>query len=83
MSSDHFVMVRSMPCKLRSEVHINGQCIADPVSKGTTLGSTKTGLIGKIRAKRAKLMTFEGRKSVVPGYSILAGEENHEASCKM
>jgi hypothetical protein len=71
-TEEHVVMVGSWPCKVSSEIHINGQCISEPVreDKGKT---TATELADEKDLKRECVVPPKGREVVGPGYSRLIG----------
>jgi hypothetical protein len=65
-------MVGSWPCKVSSEIHINGCCVSEPVHEDK----------GKITApkpeerkdpKRARVVLSKGCEVVRPGYSWVTG----------
>jgi hypothetical protein len=64
----NIVMVGLWPCKVSSKVHINGQCVSEPVreDKGKT-----TAMEPKDRKdpKRAQVVLSKGREVVGLGYS--------------
>jgi hypothetical protein len=62
------MMVGSWPCKVSSEIHINGRCISEPVheDKGKTMA---TELEDMKDPKRARVVLSKGREVVGPGYS--------------
>jgi hypothetical protein len=65
-------MVGSWPCKLSSEIHINGQRISEPVheDKGKT---TAMKLADEKDLRRERVVLPKGREVVGPGYSRLIG----------
>jgi hypothetical protein len=64
------VMVGSWPCKVSSEIHINGRRISQPVreDKGKTIATEPE---DKKDPKRACVMLSKGHEVVGPGYSRL------------
>jgi hypothetical protein len=62
------VMLGSWPCKVSSEIHINGRRVSEPVheDKGKT---TATKLEDEKDSKRARVVLSKGREVVGPGYS--------------
>jgi hypothetical protein len=66
-------MVGSWPCKVSSEIHINGRCVSEEVreDKGEV-----TALKSKDEKdpKRTRMVLSKGREVVGLGYSRLAGD---------
>jgi hypothetical protein len=71
-TEEHIVMVGSWPCKVSSEIHINGRCVSEPVreDKGKM---TATKPEDEKDPKRARVVLSKGREVVRPGYSRLTG----------
>jgi hypothetical protein len=67
-TEEHVVMLGSWPCKVSSEIHINGRRVSEPVheDKGKT---TATKLEDEKDLKRARVVLSKGREVVGPGYS--------------
>jgi hypothetical protein len=65
---EHIIKVGSWPCKVSSEIHINGRCVSEPVheNKGKTMAPV---LEDRRDPKRARVVLSKGREVVWPGYS--------------
>jgi hypothetical protein len=65
------MMVGSWPCRVSSEVHINGRRVSDPIreDKGKAVA---TGQEDEKDPTRARVMLSQGREVVGPGYSKLS-----------
>jgi hypothetical protein len=63
-------MVGSVPCRLSSEVHVDGCCVGG--SSGNATDSQVQTATGEKIPKHARLMSREGREIVRPGYSAQA-----------
>jgi hypothetical protein len=70
---DQVMMVGMVSCRLRSEVHVNGQRVTNTIQGRVVDGQEKTDADSEARPKRAKNWTIEGREVVDPSYSTLAG----------
>jgi hypothetical protein len=66
------VIVGSCPCKVSSEIHINGRRVSEPVheDKGKT---TATELKDRKGPKGARVVLSKGHKVVGPSYSRVTG----------
>jgi hypothetical protein len=62
------MMVRSWPCKVSSEIHINGRRVNEPVceDKGKTMAPKPD---DRSDSKRAHVVLSMSREVVGPGYS--------------
>jgi hypothetical protein len=61
-------MVGSWPCKVSSEVHINGRCVSEPFREDK-IKMTATKPEYRKDLKRARLVLSKGHEVVGPGYS--------------
>jgi hypothetical protein len=65
-AEEHIVMVGSWPCKVSSEIHINGRRVIEPVRKDKgKMMNTKPE--DEKDPKRARVVLFKGREVVGPG----------------
>jgi hypothetical protein len=66
------MMVGSWPCKVLSEIHINGRCVSEPVheDKGKTMATESE---DEKDSKRGSVVLSKGHQVVGPGYSSLTG----------
>jgi hypothetical protein len=71
-TKEHIMMVGSWPCKVSSEIHINGRCVSEPVceDKGKMMAPEPE---DKRDLKRAHVVLSKGHKVVRPGYSRVTG----------
>jgi hypothetical protein len=71
-TEEHIMMVGLWPCKVSYEVHINGQCVREPVreDKGK---ATVPELEDEKDPKRTRRVLSKGREVVRLGYSRLKG----------
>jgi hypothetical protein len=69
--AEDVVMIGSMPCRLASEVHVDGQHIARKAVKlnDGTKGEADARRRMIIGSKHPRTLTAEGREVVGPGYS--------------
>jgi hypothetical protein len=65
------MMVASWPCSVLPEVHINGQCISDPVCEDKGKAAAM-GQEDEKDLKRAHVVLSQGCEVVGPGYSKLS-----------
>jgi hypothetical protein len=65
-------MVGSWPCKVSSEIHINGRRVSEPVheDKGNTMAPEPE---DRKDPKRACVVLSKGREVIIPGYSRVIG----------
>jgi hypothetical protein len=65
---EHIVMVGSWPCKVSSEIHINGRRVSEPVREdaGKTMAPEP---VDNRNPKRARVVLSKGREVVGMGYS--------------
>jgi hypothetical protein len=68
-TEEHIVMVGSWPCKVSSEIHINGQCVSELVheDKGKTMATEPEDK----DSKRARVVFSKGHEVAGLGYSRL------------
>jgi hypothetical protein len=71
-TKEHVMMVGSWPCKVSSEIHINGQRVNEPVreDKGKMMAPESE---DRKDPKRAHVVLSKGREVVGPGYSRVTG----------
>jgi hypothetical protein len=71
-TEDHVMMVGSWPCKVSSEININGRCVSEPIceDKGKTTAPKPE---NRKDLKRACVVLSKGREVVGLGYSRVTG----------
>jgi hypothetical protein len=76
-TEEHVMMIGSCSCRVSSEVHINGQCVSDPVheDKGKAVA---TGHEDEKDPKRPRVVLSQDREVVRPGYSKLLSDATME-----
>jgi hypothetical protein len=70
-TKEHVMMVESWPCRVSSEIHINGLHVSYPVreDKGKAVA---TGQEDKKDPKRARVVASQGHEVVRPGCSMMS-----------
>jgi hypothetical protein len=64
--SSNFALVGSVPCRLSSELHVDGQWVAYKRGKETGYQVVLTSHTEDANPKRARIVTAEGREVVGP-----------------
>jgi hypothetical protein len=62
-----------MPCRLSSDIHVNGQRMVGFEMRGMDNGAAVVGNPEGSKTKRSRLMFAEGREIMGPEYSVHAG----------
>jgi hypothetical protein len=76
-TEEHIVMVGSGPCKVSSEVHINGRCVSEPVQEDK--GKAMVPESEDEDSKGTCRVLSKGHEVVRPGYSRLSGDATRVA----
>jgi hypothetical protein len=66
------MMVGLWPCKVSSEIHINGRCVSEPVQKDK--GKVTLPESEDEHPKRAHMVLYKGHEVVGLSYSRLSGD---------
>jgi hypothetical protein len=77
-TEEHVVMVGLWPCKVLSEMHINGRCVSEPVQKDKGKAMVLESEDEK-DPKRASMVLSKVHEVVGPDYSRLPGDATRAA----
>jgi hypothetical protein len=72
-TEEHIMMVGSWPCKVSTEIHINGQCVSELVREDKGEATVPESEDEK-DSKRTRMVLSKGHEVVRPGYSRLSGD---------
>jgi hypothetical protein len=71
---ENVVMIGLIPCRVLSEVHLDGRRVMSVVAEETEGQSSMAGCVGVKEVKHARVVTSAGHEVIRPGYTSLTSD---------